>query len=244
MSMPLFLLPPSEGKNGGGRTKRQPDRFKTPLAQPRQLVLEALAKMLESESDDVLQKRFKARNDLFSRAVEASNALVKGTAKYLPAWQRYSGVVWEHLDPATLASEARKRILVPSAIYGLTSADDMIADYRLTMNVSLPGIGNLASFWRAPITEVVSSVAQRAQVVNLLPNEHANAIELSKIAHVIHVGFVQDDKQRAVGHFAKAAKGHFARHLIDHGVDAALSFSMTGWVVEATETGFLLVACD
>jgi hypothetical protein len=242
MSTPLFLLPPSEGKNGGGRAKAEPDRFKSQLLEPRREVIAALAELFERATPDVIGKRLKVRNDLFDRAVAASAALVEGTAKKLPAWQRYSGVVWEHLDPATLTSEVRRRILVPSAIYGLTSADDMIADYRLTMNGPLPGLGNLASFWRAPLTEVLRGVAKRTQVVNLLPSEHARAIDLSKIAHVIEVGFVQSDMQRAVGHFAKAVKGRFARHLIDHGIESATSFHMTGWRVEEDAAGFVLVA--
>lgn len=240
--MTVLLLPPSEGKNTGGSAKHSPDRFKTQLAKPRKDVLAALEALIVSASPEVVAQRLKVRNALFDRALIASEELIAGTAKQLPAWLRYSGVVWVHLDPGTLPSEVRRRILVPSAIYGLTNAEDMIADYRLMMNVALPGLGNIASFWRPSLTELLRGFAQRAQIVNLLPNEHAGAIGLRELRHVVDVGFVQRDGQRAAGHFAKAAKGRFARHVIDNGIAAAMDFSMPGWKVTESATGYLLVA--
>jgi hypothetical protein len=238
----LFLLPPSEGKNHGGRAKSAPDRFKTQLGDARKEVILALSALLDSSAPAVVEKRLKVRNDLLNRALLATRAVIEGTAKQLPAWQRYSGVVWAHLEPQTLAREIRRRILVPSALYGLTSADDMIADYRLTMNVALPGLGNLTGFWREPLTEVLAVVGKRSNVVNLLPNEHGAAIDLSRLAHVVQVEFVNSDGLRAAGHAAKAVKGRFARHLIDFGLGNATEFSMVGWHVKETSSGFKLVA--
>jgi len=242
MSGTVLLLPPSEGKNTGGSFKHSPDRFKSQLAKPRLEVLAALEALVTTAAPDVVAKRLKVRNDLFDRALVASSELIAGTAKQLPAWLRYSGVVWANLDPGTLSSDARRRILVPSAIYGLTNAEDMIADYRLMMNVPLPGLGTIASFWRPSLTELLRGLARRAQIVNLLPNEHAGAVGLRDIGHVVDVGFVQRDGQRAAGHFAKAAKGRFARHVIDHGIGAATEFSMPGWKVSESGTGYLVVA--
>lgn len=242
MSPPLLLLPPSEGKNDGGRSKAAPDRFKNELGAARRDVISALARLMESSAPGVVEKRLKVRNDLLNRAVLATRALISGTAKQLPAWQRYSGVVWAHLEPETLSRESRRRIFVPSALYGLTSAEDMIADYRLTMNVALPELGNLAAFWRPPLTDVLAVLGQRREVVNLLPTEHGGAIDLSRISRVVHVEFVNGDGVRAAGHVAKAVKGRFARHLLDSGLGAATEFAMAGWQVRATSSGFKLVA--
>ena len=52
----------------------------------------------------------------------------------------------------------RVRILVPSALYGVTTAEDQIVDYRLTMHAALPGLGNLARYWRQPLTEALRAL--------------------------------------------------------------------------------------
>ena len=42
------------------------------------------------------------RGELLERALAATARLVEGSAPVLPAWRRYSGVVWGGLEPATL----------------------------------------------------------------------------------------------------------------------------------------------
>ena len=80
------------------------------------------------------------------------------------------------------------------------------------------------------------------KVVSLLPVEHAAAIGLGELRNVINVSFVSADGKRAVGHEAKAAKGHFARHLIDHGVAAGADFDHEGWRVRIGDQGFTVVS--
>jgi uncharacterized protein len=142
MASPLVLLPPSEGKSSGGRRGNAPDRFALDLGEPRTTVLEALAKAMAAASESDKSKLLRVRGELLDRAVVATQRLIDGDAPLLPAWKRYTGVVWDALDPSTLAPTVRARILVPSALYGVTSAQDYIADYRLGMQSSLPGSGD------------------------------------------------------------------------------------------------------
>ncbi len=172
------------------------------------------------------------RGELLDRALAATGHLVAGTAKVLPAWKRYSGVVWAGLDPATLAPADRRRILVPSGLYGMTSAADPVADYRLRLLVTLGRLGRLSSFWRPTVTAAVARRARGRVVVDFLPAEHAHAIDLATVAaaaRLVRVRFVGVDGSRAVGHEAKAAKGRLARAVLDGGLDAIGQFDFGGW---------------
>jgi hypothetical protein len=204
--------------------------------------MDALAKMMVSADALERSKLLRVRGALLDRATVATQRLIDGDAPLLPAWRRYSGVVWDFLDPHTLAAGARTRILVPSALYGVTTAQDAIADYRLGMQSSLPGIGNLARFWRMNLTRVVRAHAHGARVVDLLTAEHRGAIEWRGFGPVVRVDFLQANGGGAAGHVAKATKGRFARHVIDHGIDEALSFTYEGWEVRRTETGYVVRA--
>lgn len=237
----IVLLPPSEGKASGGHSRRSPDRFSGQLGASRAAVRNAISELLDCGNLELWSKRFKVRGALLVRAVESMQAISIDAEVNLPAWQRYTGVVWEHLDPATLDRIQRRSILVPSALYGVTSADDVIADYRLTMNTSLPRLGGLARFWQHEVTEAVRRAAKGAQIVDLLPNEHAAAIDYSRLPDVRRVAFLGIAGEGAAGHVAKSVKGRFARHLIENGLEHASAFRLSGWSVKENDSGFALV---
>jgi cytoplasmic iron level regulating protein YaaA (DUF328/UPF0246 family) len=186
---------------------------------------------MESNETD-LARTFKARGALLQRAVDANRNTVAGTGSYLPAWRRYCGVVWKHLDPASLTASQRRRILVPSALYGATTAMDDIGDYRLAMNASITGVGGLASYWREGLANTLSEHCRGSLVVNFLTTEFAGAIDtklLASSAQIVHVNFVSADENRAVGHDAKAVKGFLARTILQHGLTAVDEFDWMGW---------------
>lgn len=239
---PLILLPPSEGKAAGGEFGTHGDLFEQSLANARIEVRDALHLALTTMTVEQQSRLFGVRGELLERARKAMGAFVVGEIKVMPAWQRYTGVVWDHLDSSTLKSSARSRILVPSGLYGINRATDDIVDYRLTMHVALPGIGNLAKFWTGPLTEVLSGLRGNPTIISLLPKEHARAVLPGLIANFQDVEFLAGDGKRAVGHGAKAVKGSFARHLIDHGLDDVLGFRFERWRVSRSATGFKLVA--
>lgn len=233
MSAPFLLLPPSEGKASGGRQPRanaRPGLFDAELGDARETVRGALGASLREVDDAAAAKILGVRGDLLARARDASAEYARGGAPVLPAWQRYSGVVWEHLGPLR-APEAR-RVLVPSALYGVTTGADAIADYRLKLSVVLPGVGNLARFWKPSVTAAVVVHARRRTVVDLLPSEHAAAIDwpvLEGAVSVVHVRFRSASGDRAVGHDAKAVKGEVARRVVDAGLDGLEHFEWQGW---------------
>ena len=162
----------------------------------------------------------------------ATTSMLEGTAPVLPAWRRYSGVVWAALEPATMTPADRRRVLVPSGLYGMTTAADPVADYRLKLLVSLGRLGRLSTFWRPAATAALARRARGRVVFDLLPAEHGLALDLNGLdpsTRVVRVRFVSADGRRAVGHDAKAAKGRLARVLVNGGLDAVNGFAFEGW---------------
>ena len=150
----------------------------------------------------------------------AANLAVLG-APTLPAWQRYTGVVWDHFDVGSLAAPDRRRavesVVVVSALAGLSALDDPLPDHRLKLSVSLDGLGALARWWRPRLSAVLDRHLRGRTVIDLLPNEHAAAWEPSGRGYEhLRVRFVGRDG-RVAGHTAKAAKGLLARALVGAG---------------------------
>ena len=61
----------------------------------------------------------------------------------------------------------------------------------------------------------VQKLSAKHVIVDLLPQEHAAAIDFTDIPNVIHVDLVSKKGGVVGGHNAKAAKGLLARHILD-----------------------------
>ena len=211
----LLLLPPSEGKSEAGNQSR-----------PWTPRLGAFGAALETSRTDVVaqlrkdkggaQKLLGVNGGHLARAQSCNMQLVG--APCLPAWQRYTGVVWDHLDLASLSATQRnafiKRIIVPSGLLGLVRADDPIPDYRLKMGARLAPFGTMSKFWNEAITDALVTAVKKKVVVDLLPNEHKAAINWDLLDNVVRVDLVSHSGAVVGGHNAKAAKGLLARHLL------------------------------
>ncbi|MGA7759118.1 MAG: peroxide stress protein YaaA [Ilumatobacteraceae bacterium] len=214
----MLLLPPSEGKAQGGSARRatwlpNSGSMGSRLAEHRLDVVEALA---AAHGGD--EKLLGVKGDHLLRAQSANSSLVG--ALTLPAWQRYTGVVWDHLDPSSLPAASRRRILVVSGLLGLVRADDPVPDYRLKMGANLPPLGKLSTWWRDALTTELRRLARRRVVVDLLPQEHRAALDLSGgVVDGVSLTLV-DPSGKPGGHFAKAAKGELARAILTDGITA------------------------
>jgi hypothetical protein len=211
----MLLLPPSEGKAEGGGRRRAPwtpdaGSFGSTLGEQRARIVQALARVGGGD-----EKLLGVRGDHLLRAQSANTSLVGAAA--LPAWQRYTGVVWDHLDPATLPGATRKQILVVSGLLGLVRGDDPVPDYRLKMGANLAPLGKLSTWWRATLSAELARVARRRFVVDLLPQEHRAALALDGVDGVSLT--LVDPTGKPGGHFAKAAKGELARAILTDGID-------------------------
>lgn len=219
-----LLLPPSEGKaTGGGGPSWSPDlgAFGELLGDRRADVVAALT---ATDGGDAKLLGVSGRH--LDRARGANLDLLG--APTLPAWRRYTGVVWDHLDPAGLTAAQRRSIVVVSGLHGLVRADDPVPDYRLKMGASLAPMGKLSTWWRPVLADVLVEQVGRASVVDLLPQEHRTALTGPGKRHLVPGAIVVDLVERSGasgGHAAKAAKGRLARHLLTAGgtADEALA---------------------
>jgi cytoplasmic iron level regulating protein YaaA (DUF328/UPF0246 family) len=211
----MLLLPPSEGKAEGGSRRRAPwtpatGSFGTRLGDRRAAVVDAL---LTARGGD--EKLLGVRGEHLLRAESANRSLIG--AATLPAWQRYTGVVWDHLDPATLTPAAHKQIVVVSGLLGFVRGDDPVPDYRLKMGANLRPLGKLSTWWRQALTAELERLPRRRFVVDLLPQEHRAALALDGVDGVSLT--LVDPTGKPGGHFAKAAKGELARAILTDGID-------------------------
>jgi uncharacterized protein len=241
----LVLVPPSEAKTPGGTARTNVGPFDEALGGDRRRVIEALIAALETSNLRRREIMLNARGQLLDRALEATRHLAHDRVPRLAAWQRYSGVVWSHLGAATLEASQRRRVLIPSSLYGVTTAEDRIADFRLKMNVGVPPLGTMSTFWKSKVTPVIAAHAKRSSIVNLLPLEHEAAIDLTQLARtrrVIRVQFIDGEGGTTVGHDAKAVKGILARTLLGEGLDALSTFEWQGWRSIPVEDEFHIVS--
>ncbi len=210
----MLLLPPSEGKAEEGSRRRAPwtpqaGSFGARLGDRRAAVVDAVRTVRGGD-----EKLLGVRGGHLLRAQSANSSLIG--AATLPAWRRYTGVVWDHLDPATLTPAAHRQIVVVSGLLGLVRGDDPVPDYRLKMGANLRPLGKLSTWWRDALTVELERIVRRRFVVDLLPQEHRAALVLDGIDGV-SVTLV-DPTGKPGGHFAKAAKGALARALLTDGI--------------------------
>jgi cytoplasmic iron level regulating protein YaaA (DUF328/UPF0246 family) len=212
----VLLLPPSEGKVAGGDGPAwsvDAGAFGG-LAPERTRVANALRRHRGGTG------RMLGATGSLLRTARAANLALVG-APTLPAWRRFSGVVWEHLGPATLGAAARRRaragVIVVNAVTGLAGWDDPVPDFRLKLSASVPPVGNLATFWRTPLSSALHDRLRGHTVVDLLPNEHRAAWAADAgggADRLVRPALATPDGKPA-GHAGKAAKGRLARALLD-----------------------------
>jgi len=212
----FILLPPSEGKAISGVTgtkfKELDGTFGKALAKQRDEIISALR--IENGGS---QKLLGVSGAHLLRAQQANLAL-RG-AKTLPARERYTGVVWDHLDLASMTSAqkkfADKNIIVVSGLLGLVTASDAIPDYRLKISASLKPMGKLSTWWREAISLALNKYCAGGVIIDLLPQEHSAAfVADQKLLDAYFRIDLATKSGTAGGHDAKAAKGRLARHLI------------------------------
>jgi cytoplasmic iron level regulating protein YaaA (DUF328/UPF0246 family) len=202
-------------------------------------VAEALARAAQGRG---AAKLFGVGGDALARAIAVGTNVVGSPT--LPAHERYTGVVWQHLGPATLTRAARTRaesgVVVVSGLLGLVGFDDPVPDYRCKMGASLAPLGKLSRWWRPRLTDLLATRVAGATVLDLLPQEHAEALDRSVLADAARRYLrveLTDPGGRAAGHGAKAAKGLVARAVLG-GAAARAEATLEAFRIEpGTPTG-------
>lgn len=145
MSGVRILLPPSEGKTfPSAGPALELGRLSYPeLTEARRQVLETL---IEVSGRDDAATILKVGKRIMPEVTAQRGILSMPCAS---ARTVYSGVLYQ---------AARLRggddVMIFSGLFGVTTSEDLIPAYRLSMNTTLPGIGSLKAFWRRELAKV------------------------------------------------------------------------------------------
>ncbi len=223
----LLLLPPSEGKavpQTGEPVDLAALTFPE-LARPRRELMRDLARLCRGD----LAAALDALGLRPGQAGEISANRVLAKAPTLPAAELYTGVLHSALSPTTLPAPARRRlssqVLVFSGLWGAVGYADRLPRYKLPIGAR---IGTpLAARWRGVLAAPLAERAGDGLVVDLRSAPYAAAWrptgDLAQRTVVVSVLAERRVDGRVVvvpvSHFNKAAKGRFARELLQRPTD-------------------------
>ncbi|HEY5185344.1 MAG TPA: peroxide stress protein YaaA [Actinomycetes bacterium] len=222
----LLLLPPSEGKAQPNGRRRPLDLTTVSfpeLTPVRQRVMDHLVALCSG--DETTAAEVLGLSPGLIGEVARNRDLA--TAPTLPASQLFTGVLYEALDLASLKAAATRRanrsVLVFSGLFGVLRPTDRVPAHRLAADVSLPGVGPVASLWRAALDDVMAAAAGRSGLVLDLRSSAYAAMwrptgepaRRTVSVRVLHERRPGDPTSRVVvSHFNKATKGRLARALL------------------------------
>jgi cytoplasmic iron level regulating protein YaaA (DUF328/UPF0246 family) len=208
----LILLPPSETKaDGGDGPPLDLDRLSFPeLAPARKELIDELAGLAADLPASRAALGLSPRQD----AEIERNALL-WSAPTMPALHRYTGVLYDALDFASMrgaaAERAAARLAVGSALFGLIRATDPIPGYRLSASSMLPGRGTIAAFWRPALDPILAGTT--GLVVDLRSGSYTALGRLPGALTIRVLTQRPDGTRTVVSHHNKASKGRLARLL-------------------------------
>ena len=204
----LVVLPPSETKAAGGRgAPLDLDALSFPALNPvrKELVDDVVTLAADVEASRAALELSERQDDEVAR-----NAAI-WTSRTTPALRRYTGVLYDALDAASLPPGARGRIAVCSALFGLVRGTDPIPTYRLSGTSALPGRGGLRTVWRPVLGPVLAEVDDH--VVDLRSGPYAALAPAPGATTLDVVSEAPDGARTTISHANKSFKGRAARVL-------------------------------
>ncbi|MEV7631159.1 peroxide stress protein YaaA [Microbacterium sp. NPDC089318] len=241
-----ILLPPSETKRPGGTGRPlRLDALALPsLTARRAEVIDALVELCGDPGE---ARRVLKLSDRQAGEVEHNRML--RTAPTMAAIDRYTGVLYDALDAASLDRPARRwlgrQVLIHSAPFGPVGALDEIPAYRLAAGASLPGIPPLRRHWAESTS---AALADAGFVLDLRSESY---VALGPVAGMVPSAYVRvvTETGRALNHFNKKAKGEFVRALATTRPSVRTPRSLMTWAAgngirlrEAQDAGVLELA--
>ena len=202
----LIVLPPSETKAPGGTDAEMQLSFPS-LDPVRTLLLDALS----ATDVDTMMRELKIPA---GKRAEAEENLALRSAPVMPAIQRYTGVLYDALDAASLSTDALSRLAVGSALFGVVRAGDLIPRYRVSGGSKLGG-KTMKAWWGTSVTDVLG---EQGFVVDMRSGAYQ---QLGPVPGALTVRVEQAATGKVVSHFNKQYKGELARALAPHNAASA-----------------------
>ena len=137
-----------------------------------------------------------------------------------PAINRYTGVVYQHLNWDSFNTNEQKfmdkHFYIFSGLFGLVTPRTLIPNYKLKMNVL-----SLDYHWRETITNTLND---EDVVIDLLPQVHRKAYVPGD--NMIRVDFfvIKKGKKASAGHFGKAVKGQLINYIVKNKITSIDDF--------------------
>lgn len=231
----LLLLPPSETKRSGGEAVPLDwSKLAYPSLNPNR---KALAKALVALAHHPIAAREAlklGRTQLFE--IDRNRELL--STPTLAVIDRYTGVLFDGLDAATLSSRQREfahaHVVVHSALFGPLAALDPIPAYRLSNNSRVPDLTvanhTLKKHWSAHVQHVFAETPGL-----LLDLRSAGYVGLGgrpvrpDSLYLRVVAASSNGHKRALNHFNKKSKGEFVRAVLEHERDFTTSTELIDW---------------
>jgi uncharacterized protein len=157
-----------------------------------------------------------------------------GTSPTMPAIERYTGVLYDAIDVASLEPDARAflgaNVAVHSALFGVVRGDDPIPAYRFSHDSKIAST-SLPKLWRAAIAGVLA--AEPGLVLDLRSEGYVHLGPAGSNSVFLRV-VTEDDSgtKRALNHFNKHGKGELVRAIATSGRD----FDSVGELLEWART--------
>ena len=228
----LLILPPSETKRDGGDVDSRLELGRlgfASLTAAREVATSALVALSASVEQSTRALKLGTTQGF---EVERNRALF--TSPVMPAIERYTGVIYDALDAATLTAAARsfaaRHLAIGSALFGLLRADDPIPAYRLSHDSRLQAI-SLGRLWRPGVQ---TELQQRdGLILDLRSEAYASLGRAPKGSLYIRVLSQGPDGRRiALSHFNKHAKGEFTRAVLESGIPHSSAAELVAWAHE------------
>ncbi|WP_435744118.1 YaaA family protein [Microbacterium sp. PMB16] len=209
-----ILLPPSETKRPGG------DGAPLALAALPLPGLHAHRSAAVDALIDLAADEEAAKRVLKLSARQAGDVLhnrMLRTAPTMAAVDRYTGVLFDALDAATLSAAARRwlgeHVWIHSAPLGPVGALDALPAYRLSAGTSLPGLPALRRHW----ADATSSAIAEAEPSFILDLRSEAYVALGPVPASVPSAYVRvvTEHGRALNHFNKKSKGLLVRALAE-----------------------------
>lgn len=236
----LVLLPPSETKRDGGADDSVLDLRElgfTALTPTRRSIMAATRRLARNSATMATALHLGP-----SQQFEVIRNRQLGTAPTMAALDRYTGVLYDALDVATLEQTARefadRHVVIHSALFGLLRGSDPIPAYRLSHDSRLPGMP-LKKAWREPVSNELA--LKPGLILDLRSEAYVDLGPAPGALFLRVVARGADGQRRALNHFNKKGKGEFVRALVRSGIDHPDVDSLLDWAgsigVELTQGG-------
>ncbi|MDH5647953.1 MAG: YaaA family protein, partial [Candidatus Heimdallarchaeota archaeon] len=71
--------------------------------------------------------------------------------EFLPAYQRYNGIIYQESNFSSVYPKlSAKNVIIISALYGVLDANELIRNYELKMDHTLPIGAKVKTWWKSP----------------------------------------------------------------------------------------------